>query len=209
MTRRKIQIKRIENLTTRQVTFSKRRRGLFKKAHELSTLCDAEIALIVFSNTGKLYEYASSSMMQVIERHYKHSGINKSDHSQDMQLDGEMYNNLREEVSEKTRELSHLGGGNLQGLTMQELQKLEELLKTSLTRVSKAKDARFTREISMHKTKRIQLMEENQRLREAQRLANEQGQPPAISFPICSSSVPPLSHNTSDNSLNLGLRLFK
>ena len=47
MTRRKIQIKKIDNMTSRQVTFSKRRRGLFKKAFELSTLCDAEIGLKV------------------------------------------------------------------------------------------------------------------------------------------------------------------
>ncbi|KAK4846520.1 hypothetical protein QYF36_018509 [Acer negundo] len=61
MTRQKIEIKKIDNTSARQVTFSKRRRGLFKKAHELSTLCDAEIALIVFSSTGKLSEYSSSS----------------------------------------------------------------------------------------------------------------------------------------------------
>ena len=60
MTRRKIQIKKIDNTTARQVTFSKRRRGLFKKAFELSTLCDAEIGLMVFSATGRLFEYASS-----------------------------------------------------------------------------------------------------------------------------------------------------
>ncbi|KAM4088446.1 hypothetical protein ACJW30_07G071600 [Castanea mollissima] len=72
MTRKKIQIKKIDNTTARQVTFSKRRRGLFKKAYELSTLCDAEIALMVFSATGKLFDYASSSMQQVIERHNLH-----------------------------------------------------------------------------------------------------------------------------------------
>ncbi|GAB2267906.1 hypothetical protein Dimus_002881 [Dionaea muscipula] len=60
MVRQKIEIKKIDNTTARQVTFSKRRRGLFKKAHELSTLCDVEIGLIVFSSTGKLYEYSSS-----------------------------------------------------------------------------------------------------------------------------------------------------
>ncbi|GFP86803.1 mads-box protein jointless [Phtheirospermum japonicum] len=61
MVRQKIQIKKIDNLTARQVTFSKRRRGLFKKAHELSTLCDADVALIVFSATGKLFDYSSPS----------------------------------------------------------------------------------------------------------------------------------------------------
>lgn len=60
MGRGKIEIKKIENTTSRQVTFSKRRGGLLKKAHELAVLCDAEVALVIFSSTGKLFEYASS-----------------------------------------------------------------------------------------------------------------------------------------------------
>ncbi|KAJ0975975.1 hypothetical protein J5N97_017940 [Dioscorea zingiberensis] len=60
MAREKIKIRKIDNKTARQVTFSKRRRGLFKKAQELAILCDAELALIVFSAAGKLFEYASS-----------------------------------------------------------------------------------------------------------------------------------------------------
>ncbi|KAK4361255.1 hypothetical protein RND71_020207 [Anisodus tanguticus] len=58
--RGKIEIKRIENTTNRQVTFCKRRNGLVKKAYELSVLCDAEVALIVFSSRGRLYEYANN-----------------------------------------------------------------------------------------------------------------------------------------------------
>ncbi|KAL5993309.1 hypothetical protein ACLOJK_014233 [Asimina triloba] len=57
----KIEIKRIENTTNRQVTFCKRRNGLLKKAYELSVLCDAEVALIVFSSRGRLYEYSNNS----------------------------------------------------------------------------------------------------------------------------------------------------
>lgn len=60
MTRKKIKIKKIDNIAARQVTFSKRRRGLFKKAEELAVLCDADVALIVFSSTGKLFDFASS-----------------------------------------------------------------------------------------------------------------------------------------------------
>ncbi|RRT49846.1 hypothetical protein B296_00036006 [Ensete ventricosum] len=60
MGRGKIEIKRIENNTSRQVTFCKRRNGLLKKAYELSVLCDAEIALIVFSSRGRLYEYSNN-----------------------------------------------------------------------------------------------------------------------------------------------------
>lgn len=60
MGRGKIEIKMIENTNSRQVTFSKRRQGLMKKAKELAILCDAEVGVLVFSNTGKLYEFASS-----------------------------------------------------------------------------------------------------------------------------------------------------
>ncbi|XP_009107038.1 MADS-box protein AGL71 isoform X2 [Brassica rapa] len=69
MVRGKIEIKKIENVTSRQVTFSKRRSGLFKKAHELSVLCDAQVAAIVFSQNGRLYEFSSSEMEKTIERY--------------------------------------------------------------------------------------------------------------------------------------------
>ncbi|KAL6136660.1 hypothetical protein ACLB2K_061955 [Fragaria x ananassa] len=61
MGRGKVQLRRIENKISRQVTFSKRRTGLIKKAHEISVLCDADVALIVFSTKGKLFEYATDS----------------------------------------------------------------------------------------------------------------------------------------------------
>ena len=61
MGRGRVELKRIENKINRQVTFAKRRNGLLKKAYELSVLCDAEVALIIFSNRGKLYEFCSSS----------------------------------------------------------------------------------------------------------------------------------------------------
>ncbi|KAM0896820.1 hypothetical protein ACQ4PT_022958 [Festuca glaucescens] len=60
MGRGRVELKRIENKINRQVTFAKRRNGLLKKAYELSVLCDAEVALIVFSNRGKLYEFCST-----------------------------------------------------------------------------------------------------------------------------------------------------
>ena len=61
MGRGRVELKRIENKINRQVTFAKRRNGLLKKAYELSVLCDAEVALIIFSTRGKLYEFCSSS----------------------------------------------------------------------------------------------------------------------------------------------------
>ncbi|XP_024316130.1 MADS-box transcription factor 7-like isoform X1 [Brachypodium distachyon] len=58
--RGKVELRRIEDRTSRQVRFSKRRSGLFKKAFELSVLCDVEVALIVFSPAGRLYPFVSS-----------------------------------------------------------------------------------------------------------------------------------------------------
>lgn len=65
MGRGKIDIKLIENVNSRQVTFSKRRSGLLKKAQELSILCDAEVAVIIFSSTDKLFEYSSTRYISV------------------------------------------------------------------------------------------------------------------------------------------------
>uniref|UniRef100_M8BN15 MADS-box transcription factor 57 n=1 Tax=Aegilops tauschii TaxID=37682 RepID=M8BN15_AEGTA len=71
MGRGKIVIRRIDNSTNRQVTFSKRRGGLLKKAKELSILCDAEVGLVVFSSTGRLHEFSSTNMKAVIDRYTK------------------------------------------------------------------------------------------------------------------------------------------
>ncbi|CAE6077882.1 unnamed protein product [Arabidopsis arenosa] len=71
MGRGKVEVKRIENKTTRQVTFSKRKSGLLKKAYELSVLCDAEVSLIIFSNGGKLYEFSNVGIGRTIERYYR------------------------------------------------------------------------------------------------------------------------------------------
>lgn len=66
MGRGKIEIKRIENPTNRQVTYSKRRNGIFKKAQEITVLCDAKVSLIMFSNTGKFHEFVSPTTTYAI-----------------------------------------------------------------------------------------------------------------------------------------------
>ncbi|RWW10378.1 hypothetical protein GW17_00026076 [Ensete ventricosum] len=68
MGRQKIEIKRIESEEARQVCFSKRRAGLFKKANELSVLCGAELALIVFSPAGKPFSFGHPSVDSIVDR---------------------------------------------------------------------------------------------------------------------------------------------
>ncbi|KAK2453316.1 agamous MADS-box protein AGL62 [Trifolium repens] len=55
--RKKIEIKKLEKDSNKQVTFSKRRQGLFRKASELCILCDVRAAIIVFSPADKLYSF--------------------------------------------------------------------------------------------------------------------------------------------------------
>nr|XP_043606274.1 agamous-like MADS-box protein AGL104 isoform X2 [Erigeron canadensis] len=70
MGRVKLQIKKIENPTNRQVTFSKRRNGLIKKAYELSVLCDVDVALIMFSPSGRASIFSGSGSVEEIMSRY-------------------------------------------------------------------------------------------------------------------------------------------
>ncbi|KAF3320180.1 agamous-like MADS-box protein AGL62 [Carex littledalei] len=67
--RRKIEIKPIERATARQVSFSKRRSGLFKKACELSILCGAHVAVIVFSPAKKPFSFIHPLVPSVLDRY--------------------------------------------------------------------------------------------------------------------------------------------
>ncbi|XP_031248558.1 MADS-box protein AGL24-like [Pistacia vera] len=140
MAREKIKIKKIDNVTARQVTFSKRRRGLFKKAEELSVLCDADIALIIFSATGKLFEYCSaSSMKDTISRYNLHSNnIGKLDQlSLNCSWKIATHIRLSKEVADKTMNYGIIFMRSLKGLNIEELQQLEKLLESGLGRVLK------------------------------------------------------------------------
>ncbi|XP_054793355.1 agamous-like MADS-box protein AGL104 isoform X2 [Prosopis cineraria] len=79
MGRVKLEIKRIENTINRQVTFSKRRNGLIKKAYELSILCDIDIALIMFSPSGRVSHFSGRRRIEDVFTHY----INLPDQERD------------------------------------------------------------------------------------------------------------------------------
>ncbi|XP_020221761.1 MADS-box protein JOINTLESS isoform X2 [Cajanus cajan] len=188
MVRKKIPMKRIEDVTARQVCFSKRKSGLLKKARELSILCDAEIALIVFSPASKLFQYATSSMEKVIERYISRSELNLDKSGQSCAEEQIRYNyaDLNKKLGEKTCEMSQLNGEELQGLSLKELQKLEDRLDSSLNRVYKVKVENFMTEIDILKQKGHKLRAENRLAK--QRHEHEQGQ-------------------SSDTSLTLGLKI--
>ncbi|XP_073276298.1 floral homeotic protein DEFICIENS isoform X1 [Primulina huaijiensis] len=132
MARGKIQIKRIENQTNRQVTYSKRRNGLFKKAHELTVLCDAKVSIIMISSTQKLHEYISpsSTTKQLFDQYQKAVGVDLwSSHYEKMQ---EHLKKLKEVNRNLRREIRQRMGESLNDLDYHQMVNLIEDMDNSL-----------------------------------------------------------------------------
>ncbi|CAH1413634.1 unnamed protein product [Lactuca virosa] len=140
MGRGKIEIKKIENNTNRQVTYSKRRNGIFKKAHELTVLCDAKVSLIMFSNTGKFHEYISPSTTtkKMYDLYQTTLGFDLwSSHYERMK---ETMKKLKDTNTKLRREIrQRVLGEDLDGLDMNDLTILEQQMQDSLTIVRERK----------------------------------------------------------------------
>ena len=68
----------MSSISSSQVTFTKRKFGLMKKAYELSVLCDCEIALIIFNSTNRLFQYASTDMDKVLLKYTEYNEPHES-----------------------------------------------------------------------------------------------------------------------------------
>uniref|UniRef100_A0A803PKM5 Uncharacterized protein n=1 Tax=Cannabis sativa TaxID=3483 RepID=A0A803PKM5_CANSA len=141
MGRGKVVLERIENKINRQVSFSKRRNGLLKKAYELHVLCDAEVGLIIFSSRGKLYEFGSSDLNTIVER-YRQSTYALQNNN----VEGEEPQNLILEIPKLKakyeslqRTERHFHGENLEELGLKELQNLEKRLDRTLSQARQHK----------------------------------------------------------------------
>ncbi|XP_073143102.1 MADS-box protein SOC1-like [Henckelia pumila] len=179
MVRGKTQMKRIENATSRQVTFSKRRNGLLKKAFELSVLCDAEVALIIFSPRGKLYEFASTSSMQESIARYR---MHTEDAQAKIPVDEQNVQQLKHEASAMMKKIEVLEaskrkllGENLGTCTIEELQQLERQLEHSVTNIRTKKMQVYKRQMDQLKEKGKALAAENATLTEKCNLEPERG----------------------------------
>ncbi|XP_028780713.1 floral homeotic protein DEFICIENS-like [Neltuma alba] len=127
MGRGKIEIKLIENATNRQVTYSKRRNGIFKKAHELSVLCDAKVSLIMFSKNNKMHEYTTPGLTtkNIIDQYQRTLG-NIDLWSAQYERMLENMKKLKETNNKLRRQIRQRMGEDLNDLDFQQLRSLEE-----------------------------------------------------------------------------------
>ncbi|KAM0033260.1 putative transcription factor MADS-MIKC family [Helianthus debilis subsp. tardiflorus] len=163
MGRGKVELKRIENPTNRQVTFSKRRDGLFKKAIELSILCEAEVALLVFSSSGKSYQFSSHDMDRTIRKYRNEKGLHQmnSHGVRTIEVWKNEMDEMKKEIDTLETKLKHLAGEDLSPLGMKELKQLERQLRMGVDRVRSRKWRLLSEQVSLLKRNHKTLQEEN------------------------------------------------
>ncbi|XP_018439876.1 protein MADS AFFECTING FLOWERING 5-like [Raphanus sativus] len=142
MGRRKVEIKRMENKSSRQVTFCKRRNGLMKKARQLSILCESSVAILIVSSTGKLYSSsAGDSMANILKRYeIQHADELKTVDLAEKNRDYLSHKELLEIVQCKLEEAK---SGNI---SVEFLISLEEQFKSALS-VTRARKAELMMEL--------------------------------------------------------------
>ncbi|XP_073003186.1 agamous-like MADS-box protein AP1 [Typha latifolia] len=164
MGRGRVQLKRIENKINRQVTFSKRRSGLFKKAHEISVLCDAEVAVIVFSPMGKRYEYSTGSRMEKILECYQQRSYAERAISEENPISQEIccnkYCKLNSKVDTSQIRPRHSMGQQYDSFKLKEVQQLELRLDTALRRIRSRKNQLLFESIAELLNKEKSLLEQ-------------------------------------------------
>ncbi|KAG5603599.1 hypothetical protein H5410_025091 [Solanum commersonii] len=172
MGRGKVELRKIENKINRQVTFSKRRGGLVKKAHEISVLCDAEVALIVFSQKGKIFEYSSDSCMeQILERYERYSyaerrllaNNSESPVQENWSLE---YTKLKARIDLLQRNHKHYMGEDLDSMSLKDLQNLEQQLDSALKLIRSRKNQLMHESIS----------ELQKKIKEKDKIVEQQGE---------------------------------
>ncbi|CAL9114861.1 agamous-like MADS-box protein MADS2 isoform X2 [Musa acuminata AAA Group] len=168
MGRGKVELKRIENKINRQVTFAKRRNGLLKKAYELSILCDAEVAAIVFSSRGRLFEFcSSSSMLKIIERYRRcsHHASESMVPTNDTPTCYQEYLKLKTHVGYLQHSQKNLLGEDLDTLNIKELDQLDDQIEMSLRLIRSTKTQVIIDQLTGLKREEQMLLESNKTLR--------------------------------------------
>uniref|UniRef100_A0A0D9WM81 Uncharacterized protein n=1 Tax=Leersia perrieri TaxID=77586 RepID=A0A0D9WM81_9ORYZ len=168
MGRGKVELKRIENKISRQVTFAKRRNGLLKKAYELSVLCDAEVALIIFSSRGRLFEFSTTSCMYKTLERYRNCNYNPCEASAALETELSNYQDylkLKTRVEFLQTTQRNLLGEDLVPLSLNELDQLENQIEKSLMNIRSSKNQQLFDQLFELRRKEQQLQDVNKDLK--------------------------------------------
>ncbi|KAK4742640.1 hypothetical protein SAY87_000641 [Trapa incisa] len=223
--REKMKMRKIDDMTARQLTFSKRRRGIFKKAEELAVLCDAEVALVIFSTTGKLFEYSSSSSMKdTIARYDLQRGIANGLITPALHLQPEINGDQAADTSKGTEINNSSKQGramrdeDIHGLNLEELHQLEKIIQVGLSRVLEIKEERIMGELARLQKTVDQLAEDNAQLKKKMSMLSRQkhcrvlldgqkdstAEKEGMAVDIAHAAAPRFEIKSSDTSLKLG-----
>ncbi|KAL0692060.1 hypothetical protein Bca4012_059240 [Brassica carinata] len=152
MGRRKVDIKRIESKSSRQVTFCKRRNGLMEKARQLSVLCESSVAILMVSSTGKLYSSSSGDSMAKIIKRYERQ---HADELKNLDIAAKSRNHLsHKELLEIVK--CKLDEANLDDVSLESLISLEGQFKDALS-VTRARKT----ELMLELVKNLEEKEDN------------------------------------------------
>ncbi|KAM7277944.1 hypothetical protein ACFE04_005078 [Oxalis oulophora] len=202
--RQKVEMKKMPNESNLQVTFSKRRSGLFKKASELCTLCGAEIAIIVFSPGKKVFSFGHPSVELIIDRF-----LPRNPNAPSRNSTGHAHMQLMEVNRNAT-----VHALNMQLTQVQDELEAERKLGVELTRMRKGRQAQIWWEAPIEQLNLPQLkqlktaVEELKKnvIRQADRLIIESANPPTPQFfPIGNYNASRMQHdfNSYDNKNNI------
>ncbi|CAN6928037.1 unnamed protein product [Brassica oleracea var. botrytis] len=186
MVRGKIELKKIENVNRLQVSFTNRRKVLMKKANDLSILCDADVALIIFSSTGDASHFSS--------RRY---GYIAADHRQREE-------SMASELKRLQLAIERVKGKELEGMSFSDLVSLESQLNDSLLRVKDQKTI-LLNQVERSRLQEKRTLEENQLLRkQIESMVGRGSSGPQVEPESSSSDENDKEDHHSDTSLQLG-----
>ncbi|CAK8573589.1 unnamed protein product [Lathyrus sativus] len=197
MGRGKVVLERIQNKINRQVTFSKRRSGLLKKAFELSVLCDAEVALIIFSSLGKLFQYSSTDLNKIIEK-YRQCCFNNMSENGDLEEHESqgLYEELlmlrvkHESLAQTQRNFL---GEELSALSIKDLQNIENQLERTLAQARKHQMQKLMARVDELRQEVHKVEEVNKQLESKER---------GLSTSVCDDSTDlTISNNNNNNTI--------
>ncbi|KAH9330071.1 hypothetical protein KI387_002179, partial [Taxus chinensis] len=164
MGRGKVHLRRIQNPISRQVTFSKRKAGLLKKGSELSLLCDAEVALIIFSPTGKLHEFGSPSMSRIVQKYnFFSSTVHDTQSAENVEALRLEVENLQKRIMHLEKNNKKMVGEDLDFVRVKDLQHFEKKLTLGARKIRSRKDKILLEHIESLKAKQRSLKEANEK----------------------------------------------